>query len=86
MHNKFVCMLAAQPVHASCSKHVDIGSGRGSLITKVKASFSFDSSACDHTAALMTLPGQTVDIANLNHEPPPYSDARLNVVTATEVT
>jgi SAM-dependent methyltransferase len=44
-----------------------------------------ESSACDYTAELMQLPGQTVDIANLNDQPLPYADASFDIVTATEV-
>ena len=33
----------------------------------------------------MTLPGQKVDIVNLNHEPFPYAEATFDIITATEV-
>ncbi len=85
IHDKVIELLAAEPEHVSWSKYLDIGAGRGSLITKVKASFPVESSACDYTDALMQIPSQTVDIANLNHEPLPYPDASFDVVTATEV-
>ncbi len=85
IHDKVIELLVAEPEHASWSKYLDIGAGRGSLITKVKANFPVESSACDYTDALMQIPGQNVDIANLNHEPLPYPDALFDVVTATEV-
>jgi SAM-dependent methyltransferase len=43
------------------------------------------SSACDYTDALMEIPGQTVDIANLNEDALPYPSASFDLVTCTEV-
>lgn len=85
IHNKVIELLLAEPAHGSWGKYLDIGSGRGSLIAKVKSKLGVESSACDYTDTLMQLPGQKVDIANLNHEPLPYPDATFDVVTATEV-
>ena len=51
----------------------------------MKAVLKVESSVCDYTDELMKIPGQKVDIANLNHEPLPYGDATFDVVTATEV-
>ena len=85
IHDKVIDLLRAEPDKASWSKYLDIGSGRGSLITKVRSNFAVESYACDYTDALMQVPGQLVDIANLNHEPLPYPDASFDVVTATEV-
>jgi SAM-dependent methyltransferase len=40
---------------------------------------------CDYTAELMKVPGQRVDVANLNSEGLPYETGFFDVVTATEV-
>ena len=85
IHNKVIELLLAEPAHGSWGKYLDIGAGRGSLIEKVKSKLPVESCACDYTDTLMKLPGQKVDIANLNHEPLPYPDATFDVVTATEV-
>jgi len=66
-------------------RHLDVGAGRGQLIELVRARFQTQSCACDYTDALMKLPGQKVDVANLNHEPLPYADASFDLLTATEV-
>jgi SAM-dependent methyltransferase len=73
---------AAPPTGAA---HLDIGSGHGDLIALLRDRFRLDSSACDYTADLMRLDGQRVDIADLNHDPLPYPDARFDLVTCTEV-
>ncbi len=65
--------------------HLDIGSGHGDLIRLMRERFAVTSFACDYTDALMQLPGQRVDIADLNHDPLPYPDAQFSVVTCTEV-
>ena len=85
IHKKVIELLLAEPGRNSWKKYLDIGSGRGSLIDKVKRELDVESSACDYTDKLMQLSGQHVDIANLNHEPLPYPDATFDVVSATEV-
>ena len=40
---------------------------------------------CDYTADLMRIPGQRVDVANLNTQGLPYESGFFDVVTATEV-
>lgn len=65
--------------------HLDVGSGRGQLIKQMQERFGVTSSACDYTDTLMQLPGQKVDVANLNHEGLPYPDKSFDIVTATEV-
>ena len=47
--------------------------------------FKAESAACDYTDQLMKLPGQRVDIANLNTQPLPYTANSFDLVTATEV-
>jgi ubiquinone/menaquinone biosynthesis C-methylase UbiE len=65
--------------------HLDIGAGRGELIRLFRDHFNAASRACDYTDELMQLPGQKVDIADLNFQPLPYPDASFDIVTATEV-
>ena len=69
----------------SLRDHLDIGAGRGELIQLFKDRFGTVSRACDYTEELMQLPGQTVDIVDLNCQPLPYPDASFDIVTATEV-
>ncbi|MEK7677632.1 MAG: class I SAM-dependent methyltransferase [Verrucomicrobiota bacterium] len=65
--------------------HLDVGAGTGRLIELFRERFGTESRACDYTDQLMTLPGQKVDIVNLNHEPFPYAEATFDIITATEV-
>lgn len=81
-----VLRLAA-PLHKKqpFRKHLDIGAGSGELIKALHSAFSLESKACDYTESLMKLPGQKVEVANLNVENLPYPDASFDLVTATEV-
>lgn len=85
IHIKVLELLLAEPGWQRWTRHLDIGAGHGTLITRIKAEMKVESSVCDYTDELMKLPGQKVDIANLNHEQLPYADATFDVVTATEV-
>ena len=67
------------------AKHLDIGSGHGDLIQLLRSRFDVQSSACDYTDTLMHLKDVRVDVANLNVEKLPYSDAAYDLVTCTEV-
>lgn len=65
---------------------LDIGSGSGELIRRLKETRSgITSSACDYTGSLMQLPNQKVDIVDLNVNQLPYQENSFDVVTATEV-
>ncbi len=66
-------------------KHLDVGAGTGGLIQLMRERFKVESSACDYTDQLMKLPGQRVEIANLNSQPLPYAAHAFDLVTATEV-
>jgi len=81
-----VLRLAA-PLHKKqpFRKHLDIGAGSGELIKALHSAFNLESKACDYTESLMKLPGQKVEVANLNVENLPYPDASFDLVTATEV-
>lgn len=65
--------------------HLEIGPGGGRLITLFRERFGTETCACDYTDALLKLPGQTVDIVDLNQQKLPYADNTFDVVTATEV-
>ena len=66
--------------------HLDIGAGSGRLIQVFQEQFGTLSSACDYTNSLMALPGQRVDIIDLNKDKRlPYPDASFDIVTATEL-
>lgn len=85
IHDKVLELVQASPGLKNYRAHLDIGAGRGALIAKFKARFGMETSVCDYTDELMGVPGQKVDIANLNDQNLPYADASFDVVTATEV-
>src|SRR5947208_15134633 len=65
--------------------HLDIAPGKGRLIALFQDRFGIESQACDYTAELLNMPGQKLEIVNLNSERLPYADNSFDVVTATEV-
>jgi SAM-dependent methyltransferase len=65
--------------------HLDIGAGTGRLIRLLHDELDLESSACDYTDELMELPGQRVDVVDLNDGQLPYSAGSYDIVTATEV-
>jgi len=85
IYQTVVELAAAHAAAAPLRRHLDVGAGTGRLIELFRRRFQTESSACDYTSQLMKLPGQKVDIANLNSEKLPYPDASFDVVTATEV-
>lgn len=70
---------------SSIKRHLDVGAGGGQLIHLVREEFGTEAAAVDYTDELMKLPGQTVDVVNLNSEKLPYADKSFDLVTATEV-
>jgi ubiquinone/menaquinone biosynthesis C-methylase UbiE len=77
--------LRRQSIRQSIN-YLDIGAGSGGLIERVKRELDIrDCRACDYTDNLMSIPGQKVDIVNLNREMLPYEDGFFDLVTATEV-
>jgi len=72
--------------HAGISgRHLDIGSGDGSLIRLLSGHFTLESSACDYTDTLMEAPEQAVDVVNLDDGALPYADDCFDLITFTEV-
>ncbi len=72
--------------NGGCIRHLDIGSGSGELVRLLKERFDTQASCLDYTSELMTLPGQVVDVVDLNHaERLPYDDDSFDLITATEV-
>jgi len=65
--------------------HLDIGSGTGNLIRRIRLDNDVESSACDYTDEFMELDGITVDVVDLNHGKLPYADQQFDLVTFTEV-
>ena len=66
--------------------HLDIGSGSGDLVKLLKKHVNTKASCCDYTDELIQLPGQKVDIVDLNIKKElPYQDSAFDIVTATEV-
>ena len=66
-------------------QHLDVGSGTGNLIRRIRQIYSVESSACDYTDKFMELDGISVDIVDLNDGKLPYPDAQFDLVTISEV-
>jgi len=67
-------------------EHLDIGSGSGDLIRLLGRRFDLESRSCDYTDKLMQVPGQRVDVIDLNVDKRlPYAESQFDIVTATEV-
>lgn len=66
-------------------KYLDIGSGKGELLTQISNRFpAVESFACDCTEQLMKRAGQKVEVADLNHEPLPFHDNAFDLITCSE--
>ncbi|MDT8375796.1 MAG: class I SAM-dependent methyltransferase [Mariprofundaceae bacterium] len=67
-------------------RYLDIGSGTGALIRLIRESLpDLESSVCDYSDRFMKIPGQKVDIIDLNDGHLPYDDNSFELVTFTEV-
>jgi len=65
--------------------HLDIGSGTGNLIRRIRQEYDVESRACDYTDEFMELEGIKVDVVDLNRGTLPYPDGHFDVITFTEV-
>lgn len=86
--NIYQAVLGLARRHARTSpfkRHLDVGAGGGRLIQLVRDEFGTEAFAADYTNELMKLPGQAVDVVNLNNQKLPYADNTFDLVTATEV-
>ncbi|MGD9895793.1 MAG: class I SAM-dependent methyltransferase [Candidatus Methylacidiphilaceae bacterium] len=66
-------------------RYLDVGSGTGELIRRVCAGWKGTSFGCDYTSEWMKLPGQKVDVVDLNKDPLPYESSFFDLVSCTEV-
>jgi ubiquinone/menaquinone biosynthesis C-methylase UbiE len=81
-----VASLAASAVGKPTGRLLDIGSGTGALLARLRQALpAWEGYACDYTEELMALDGQRVDVANLSTQPLPYGDNSFGLVTCTEV-
>lgn len=86
--NIYAAVIRLAEAHAArhpLRLHLDVGAGSGRLIELFRQRFRTESAGCDYTEELIKLPGQKIEVVNLNHENLPYPDASFDVVTATEV-
>src|ERR1051325_11569433 len=66
-------------------RHLDIGSGKGELLTLLADRFpGLQSFACDCTDELMKRPAQKVEAVDLNRQPLPFSNEQFELVTCSE--
>ena|ERR1700730_1762835 len=66
-------------------KHLDIGSGKGELLTQLANRFpGLESFACDCTDELMKRANQKVDVVDLNHQSLPFDGDQFELVTCSE--
>jgi SAM-dependent methyltransferase len=65
--------------------YLDLGSGTGALLKVVREEFGLTPFACDYTDRWMKVPGQAVQIADLDRDRLPYADGQFAVVTCVEV-
>jgi ubiquinone/menaquinone biosynthesis C-methylase UbiE len=66
-------------------KHLDIGSGTGNLIRRIRQEYDVESLACDYTDTFMELNEIMVNVVDLNDGRLPYPDQYFDLVTFTEV-
>ncbi len=71
--------------HFFPANHLDIGSGKGTLIKLLRKNLAIQSTACDYTDELMSEVDINVDRVNLNYEKLPYPNDSFDIITCTEV-
>jgi len=82
----FKLAISSMGHKAGPTRHLDIGSGTGALISLLnKTCRNMQSTACDYTDELMKIPDLKVDIVDLNSQTLPYEANAFDLVTCTEV-
>jgi ubiquinone/menaquinone biosynthesis C-methylase UbiE len=66
-------------------KHLDIGSGTGNLIRRIRQEYDVESLACDYTDTFMELDDVRMNVVDLNDGELPYPDQHFDLITFTEV-
>jgi ubiquinone/menaquinone biosynthesis C-methylase UbiE len=85
IHNGVIHAIEQASPDGLTGKYLDIGSGKGELLTEIASRFpGLQSFACDCTDQLMKRLGQTVHVADLNHEPLPFDNNEFELVTCSE--
>ena len=85
IHQAIIHAIEQASPNGLTGKYLDIGSGKGELLTQIGNRFpGLEPSACDCTDQLMKRSGQTVHVADLNHEPLPYRDNEFDLITCSE--
>jgi ubiquinone/menaquinone biosynthesis C-methylase UbiE len=64
--------------------YLDVGSGEGRLLQPIAERYKLRPFACDYTERLMKIPGQRVEIVDLNRQPLPYAENQFVLVTCAE--
>lgn len=65
--------------------YLDIGAGRGQLITQLASELPVEARACDYHTELFSVASVPIDKVNLNVEKLPYADDSFDLVTCSEV-
>jgi SAM-dependent methyltransferase len=84
IHRAILRAIDREAPHSLSGQYLDIGSGLGELLGVINARYGVKGFACDYTQELMRLPGQAVEIVDLNQDPLPYSADRFALVTCAE--
>ncbi|MEY2480920.1 MAG: hypothetical protein QOI04_1847 [Verrucomicrobiota bacterium] len=64
--------------------YLDVGSGEGRLLQPIVERYKLRAFACDYTERLMRVPGQRVEIVDLNRQALPYPDNQFALATCAE--
>jgi len=84
IHEAVLRALEAAGAAGLSGRHLDIGSGSGELLRLARERYSFEGVACDYTDQLMELPGQKVDLVDLDRDKLPFLDSQFALVTCAE--
>ena len=85
IHKAVLQAVAHAAVPEIAGDYLDIGSGRGELLTSLINRYpNLRPFACDYTDRLMKSPDQKVEIVDLNRDPLPFEDNRFALATCIE--